>query len=174
MGVRPVVRYPDRILKQAAEPVTGVGDRERALAADLVDTMYAAPACVGVAAPQVGVPLRAFALDLSNMRRKHPNHGLVVLFNPELVASEGSELGREGCLSVPDYTCDVRRATRVVVRGLTPGGDLRVLHSDGFEARALLHELDHLDGLLILDRVASARTGVFPRRRYADPGQHLR
>lgn len=174
MGVRAVVRYPARILKSIAGPIGEIGPRERRLATDLVDTMYDSPGCVGVAAPQLGVPLRAFALDVGVMKRPPAhNHGLVVLFDPELLLSDGSDLKREGCLSVPDYTCDVRRATRVVVRGIAPEGEQRVVEAEGFEARALQHELDHLDGLLILDRVASARTDVFRRRRYAARGEHL-
>jgi peptide deformylase len=174
MAVRPVVTYPAPVLKRPAGPVGAVGERERRLAADLVDTMRASPGCVGVAAPQVGVPLRAFAVDLSGMRKPHPNHGLVVLLDPEVLHAEGSELRREGCLSVPDYTCDVRRPVLLVVRGRTPEGGVRMVETGGFEARAFQHELDHLDGLLILDRVASARTDVFRRKRYAKPGEHLR
>jgi peptide deformylase len=172
---RPVLSYPARVLKGLAGPVGEIGDGERALAADLVDTMYDAPGCVGLAAPQLGVPLRAFAMDVSVMRKPpEGNHGLVVLLDPELLFATGSELAREGCMSVPDWTCDVRRATEVVVQGHTPEGALRVIETRGFEARALQHELDHLDGLLILDRVASARTDVFRRKRYASKGQHLR
>lgn len=174
MPVRPVVTYPSRVLKGVAGPVAAVGEDERPLAADLVDTMRASPGCVGIAAPQIGVAVRAFALDISVMRKPHPNHGLVVLFDPEVLHAEGSELRREGCLSVPDYTCDIHRATTVVVRGTTPEGATQVVEAEGFEARAFQHELDHLDGLLILDRVTSPRTGVFRRQRYAAPGEHLR
>lgn len=173
MPVRPVVLYPGRVLKGACGPVGSIGDDEQRLATDLVDTMYASPGCVGVAAPQLGVALRAFALDVSVMRRPpEGNHGLVVLFDPELLVATGSDLAREGCLSVPDYTCDVRRATEVVVRGTTPQGATRVIEANGFEARAVQHELDHLDGLLVLDRVASARTDVHQRKRYRKGGQH--
>ena len=175
MGTRPVVRYPARVLKGLAGPVGEIGPRERGLADDLVDTMYDSPGCVGLAAPQLGVALRAFCLDVSVMRKPpEGNHGLVVLFDPELIITSGSEVKREGCMSVPDYTCDIRRATEVVVRGTTPQGESRVVDAHGFEARALQHELDHLDGLLILDRVASARTDVFRRKRYASRGDHLR
>ena len=173
MGVRGVVRYPGRVLKGACGPVGSIGPAERRLAEDLVDTMYASPGCVGVAAPQIGVPSRAFALDVSVMRRPPPgNHGLLVLFDPELLVATGSDMAREGCLSVPDFTCDVRRATDVVVRGTTPDGTPRVVEATGFEARAFQHELDHLDGTLILDRVASARTDVHRRKRYREAGEH--
>ena len=174
MGVREVVTYPARVLKGVAEPVGTIGAQARELASDLVETMYASPGCVGLAAPQLGVPVRAFALDVSVMRKPPAgNHGLVVLLDPELVMTTGSELKREGCMSVPDYTCDVRRATNVVVRGTTPEGDPRVIEAEGFEARALQHELDHLEGLLVLDRVA-ARSDIFPRKRYAKKGEHLK
>ena len=165
MAVRPVVRLPDPILKRPTAPIEGVDDAARALAADLVDTMRASPACVGLAAPQIGVGVRAFALDVTGHRKARSCHGLVVLFNPEVLLAHGPSAGREGCMSVPDFTGEVARATTVVVRGITPDGDDRVLRADAFEARAVLHELDHLDGLLFLDRVSSHES-VFRRRVY--------
>jgi peptide deformylase len=135
------------------------------LAADLVDTMRSRPACVGLAAPQIGVGLRAFVVDVSGHRKARSCHGEVVLFDPELVVEEDPALAREGCLSVPDFTGDVLRAGRVVVRGVAPTGEVRTIEADAFEARALLHEIDHLDGLLFLDRVAS-HASVFRRRVY--------
>jgi peptide deformylase len=167
MAERPVVAIPNPILKVPAEPIGGV-DAE--LGRDLVDTMRVSPGCVGLAAPQIGVSRRAFCLDVSvnaQVRKKGwPHHGLVVLFDPELLHSDGSEIRREGCMSVPDFTADVRRALRVVVRGTDEHGRERVLEAEAFEARALQHELDHLDGKLILDRVASLRTDVFRRKTY--------
>ena len=174
MAVREVVNYPARVLKDVAAAVGSIGAADHALAQDLVDTMYDSPGCVGLAAPQLGVASRAFALDVSVMKKPpEGNHGLVVLFDAQLVLATGSEVAREGCMSVPDYTCDVRRATEVVVRGTTPDGDTRVVEAVGFEARAFQHELDHLDGLLVLDRVAS-REDVFPRKRRAKKGEHLK
>lgn len=173
MPVREIVRYPARVLKAVSSPVGELDEAARALATDLVDSMYDAPGCVGLAAPQLGVPVRAFALDVSVMRKPPAgNHGLVVLFDPELLMADGSELKREGCMSVPDHTCDVRRATDIVVRATDADGRVRVIEATGFEARAFLHELDHLDGTLILDRIA-AHTDIFRRKRYAEPGRHL-
>ena len=162
MTVRPVLRYPDPVLKRRAR--SGPGPIED-LARDLVDTMRAGPATVGLAAPQIGESVRAFALDVSGHRKAPTSHGLLVLFDPEILDAEGSEVAREGCLSVPDLTADVRRALRVTVAGTDPSGERRTLTMDGFEARALQHELDHLDGTLILDRVDSA-SSLFPRRVY--------
>ena len=165
MAVRPVVRLPDPILKRPTVPLEAIDGAARAVAVDLVDTMRASPACVGLAAPQIGVGVRAFALDVTGHRKARSCHGLVVLFNPEVLLAEGPVAGREGCMSVPDFTGEVARATTVVVRGITPDGDDRVLRADAFEARAVLHELDHLDGLLFLDRVSSHES-VFRRQVY--------
>lgn len=163
MPVRPIVRSPDPSLKRPAEPV---GDADRsALARDLVDTMRASPATVGLAAPQIGVALRAFALDVSGHRRASTSHGVMVLFDPSLVRHGGSAMLREGCLSLPDLTADVPRATEIAVRASDQEGRSVELTMDGFEARVALHELDHLDGRLILDRVRAARD-VFVRKVY--------
>lgn len=165
MSVRPVLRLPHPVLKQPAKAVGTIDDDALALAADLVDTMRASPACVGLAATQIGVGRRAFAMDVSGHPKAVTCHGLVVLFDPVVLVAEAPVIGREGCMSVPDLTGDVARATSVVVRGTTPDGDERVLRTDAFEARAVLHELDHLDGMLFLDRVTSAG-GVFKRKVY--------
>lgn len=136
------------------------------LADDLLETMRRFPGCVGIAANQVGELSRVVVVDLS----EHPkaadaNHGLLQLVNPRITASEGAEVGREGCLSIPDYTANVRRALTISLEALTPAGEQLALESTGFEARCLQHELDHLDGLLFLDRVDSLGTDVFRRKR---------
>ena len=164
MAVKPVVRLPARVLSQ---PTRAVGRADVAeLVGDLIDTMRASPACVGLAAPQIGVPLRVFVLDVSAHPKATTAHGLVALVDPVIEEVEGRARGREGCMSVPDLTADVVRAERVVVRGMTPDGAERVIETTGFEARAFQHELDHLDGLVILDRVASLATDVFRRKVY--------
>jgi peptide deformylase len=165
VAVRPVLRLPDHRLKEPAVPVERVDDSARALATDLVDTMRASPACVGLAATQIGVGRRAFAVDVSGHKKARSCHGELVLFDPEVLLAHGPVVGREGCMSVPDLTGDVGRATSVVVRGLTVEGAERVVEADAFEARALLHELDHLDGLLFLDRVSS-HDSLFRRKVY--------
>ena len=163
--MRPVLELPDPRLKRVARPVGRVDDTARALAVDLVDTMRATVACVGLAAPQIGVDLRAFVVDVTGHRKARSCHGELVLFDPEVVRAEEPVMAREGCLSVPHFTGDVARAGRVVVRGLTPEGTEHAVEVDAFEARAVLHEVDHLDGLLFLDRVAS-HDSVFRRKVY--------
>ncbi|MHB8451866.1 MAG: peptide deformylase, partial [Mycobacteriales bacterium] len=155
------------VLSTPAVPVDPARLAEAAaLAAAMVELMRAAPSCVGVAAPQVGRGVRLFVLDVTGHRLARSCHGLVQLANPTVVSKSGAEVAREGCLSVPDLTGDVSRATQVVVAGLDLlTGGVRVVDADAFEARALQHELDHLDGLVFLDRVTHA-SGIHRRKRY--------
>ena len=156
---------PDGRLKQPSARVGGIDAAVRDLATDLVDTMRASPACVGLAAPQIGVNRRVCVVDVTGHRKARSSHGEVVLVNPEILLAHGPVAGREGCMSVPDLTGDVARAERLVVRGTTLDGDERVLQVEGFEARAFQHEIDHLDGLLFLDKVSSHES-VFRRKVY--------
>ena len=136
------------------------------LAADLVATMRVSPGCVGLAAPQVGVGAKVFCVDVSEHPKTRGHHGTFVLCNAEVVESSRNEKAREGCMSVPDFTGDVKRASRVVVRGQLPGtGEHVELRAEAFEARALQHEIDHCDGLLFLDRAAGAHA-IHPRKTY--------
>jgi peptide deformylase len=164
VAVRPVLRLPERVLKRRAADV-GTG-REDDLIADLVDTMKASPACVGLAAPQIGVSSRVIVVDVTGHPKTTACHGLVVLVDPVVVDASGREGGREGCMSVPDLTANVRRAGSLVVGGRDADGSEVVIATEGFEARAVQHEIDHLDGLLILDRVESLATDVFRRQTY--------
>jgi peptide deformylase len=165
VAVRPVLRLPAPALKAVARPV-GDAVAAAAMAADLVDTMRAHDHCVGLAAPQIGVGLRAFCVDVTGHPKARSCAGLVVLLDPELVATGAPAVAREGCMSVPDLTGNVARPATVAVQGTTPEGATRLVEADAIEARALLHELDHLDGLLFLDRVVSSSTDLFRRRRY--------
>jgi peptide deformylase len=136
------------------------------VARDLIDTMRAHPGCVGIAAPQLGDEVRMVVVDVSEHRRATRHHGLLVLVNPVIRLSSGSEIAREGCLSIPDLTANVRRATDVLVEASDAEGATHAIEAEGFEARCLQHEIDHLDGVLFLDRVASLTTDVFRRKRY--------
>jgi peptide deformylase len=164
--VRPVLRAPAEVLAAAAVGVDPCAPEVVALAADLLATQRGSPGCVGLAAPQVGVGWRLFSVDVSGHPKTRTCHGAFVLVNPVLVSASRHERAREGCMSVPDLTGDVKRATRLVVAGSAPGtGAALTVETDAFEARALQHELDHLDGLLFLDRVAGAHA-VHARRVY--------
>jgi peptide deformylase len=155
--VRNAVRAPADVLSAVSVEVDPHDPDVVALAADLLATQRAAPGCVGLAAPQVGVSSRVFSLDVTDHPKARTCHGPLVLANPVVVQATRWERGREGCLSVPHLTGDVKRAGRLVLRGLVPGtGEEVELTTDAFEARALQHEVDHLDGLLFLDRVTGA------------------
>jgi peptide deformylase len=164
MPVREVLRLPERVLKLRSDELAGRPADH--LIADLIETMRVSPACVGLAAPQIGVNQRVIVVDVTGHPKTNVCHGLVCLIDPLVVDSSGRSVGREGCMSVPDLTAKVARWERVVVRGVDMNGDERVIATDAFEARALQHEIDHLDGLLILDRVASLSTDVFRRQTY--------
>jgi len=167
MGVREVLRYPHPALKQAARPLgSEEGEEAKRVAVDLLDTMRSFPRCVGVAAPQLDELVRMIVVDVSEHPRGEGGHGPLVLVNPRIVAASGAEVAREGCLSIPTLTANVRRATDVTIEARSPTGEPLSIESDGFEARCLQHEIDHLDGILFLDRVDSLEHDVFRRKSY--------
>ena len=167
MPAQKILIYPHPVLKTLCRPVDVIDQEIADLIRDLIDTMREGPGSVGVAAPQIGVTLRVCVVDVSaNRLGKENNHGLLVLVNPEIVAREGAAVMREGCMSVPDYTGDVERATSVTLAFLNGDGVKREITAYGFEAVAIQHEMDHLDGTLFLDRIASLKTGLFRRKNY--------
>lgn len=164
--VRSVVRAPDPVLSTACPRVDPLDPATVGLAADLLATMAVSPGCVGLAANQIGVAAAVFCLDVSAHPKTRTSHGMFVLVNPEIVSASRNERSREGCLSVPDFTGEVKRATRLTITGAMPGtGEVVEVTTDAFEARAIQHEVDHLQGKLFLDRVAGAHH-VYPRRNY--------
>ncbi|HEX2359877.1 MAG TPA: peptide deformylase [Solirubrobacterales bacterium] len=156
---RDVLLYPHPALKQVAA-LAQPGELKR-VGDDLLETIRSHPGCVGLAAPQVGEPVRIVAVDVSEHPKAETSNGLLLLANPRVVETEGGEVAREGCLSIPDLTANVRRATRIAVEH--SGGRVEC---EGFEARCVLHEIDHLDGILFLDRVLSLADDIFQRKRY--------
>lgn len=166
MAVRSIVIYPAPILKTSCSKVERIDETVTELLTDLVDTMLDGPGSVGVAAPQIGVALRVCVVDVTKNRHgKDNNHGRLLMVNPEIVARSGGAIMREGCMSVPDYTGDVERSTCVTVRFESPEG-IQEIEATGFEAVAIQHEMDHLDGFLFLDRISSLKTGLFRRKNY--------
>jgi peptide deformylase len=159
VAVRDVLLYPHPALKQVAAPAQAA-DAER-VGKDVLDTMRSHPGCVGLAAPQLGELVRVVVVDVSEHPKAETSNGLMILTNPQLVDSTGGEVAREGCLSIPDLTANVRRATRIVVDHAEGS-----VECEGFEARCVLHEMDHLDGVLFLDRVESLVDDVFRRKTY--------
>ncbi len=166
MAAKDVLTYPNPLLKQVCSAIDNWDATVDQLLQDLVDTMVAAGHSVGVAAPQIGDTRRAVVVDVSKSKlgKKQQNHGLLQMVDPKIIEREGQTLSREGCMSVPDYTGNVNRAERIVVQFTDEQQQPRVIRTEGFEAIAIQHELDHLDGLLFLDRVSSLKTDLFRRK----------
>jgi peptide deformylase len=158
--IRPIVKYGDEILHRPAERVDAMTPELQVLIDDMIDTMYAAPG-VGLAAPQVGVALRIFVVDISVGRRAED---LLVFVNPEFVEREGMQLEEEGCLSVPGFTATVARPARSVIKGLDRQGTERIVEGRELLARALQHEMDHLDGMLFVNRLRGIKRDQIVRK----------
>lgn len=158
--LRPILRLGDSILTEPARPVEVITPAIEKLIDDMIETMYAAPG-IGLAAPQVGESLQICVLDLS--LGKDPA-GVIVLVNPEFVERDGMQLEEEGCLSVPGFTATVARPKRAVVRGLNRNGDSHTVEGTGLLARALQHEIDHLNACLFVDRLRGIARDLILRK----------
>lgn len=158
--LRPIVKYGAAGLQTPSQPVTTFDSELHTLIDDMIHTMYAAPG-IGLAAPQIGVPLRLCVIDLSMGKR---GGDVITLANPEFVEREGMQLEEEGCLSIPGFQATVPRPARAVVKGQNRDGQEVVVEGTGLLARALQHELDHLDGRLFLDRVRDLQRSVIVRK----------
>ena len=158
--IRPILRYPEPVLKQVAAPVPNIDGKLVTTIDDMVETMYAAPG-VGLAAPQIGLSQRVIVLDVD-----HENKGkqLLKIVNPTIAECEGEIVWEEGCLSVRDYVAEVRRSARVLVRGYTPDEKELTIEGTGLLAVALQHEIDHLDGKLFLDRLSRLKRDLYRRK----------
>lgn len=165
MPLLPILQYPDARLKQVSEPVEQFDDELRRFIADLEQTMRAGPGGVGIAAPQVNRFQRIAIVDVSS-KPKISHHGRVILINPEITEWDGMKIGREGCMSVPDYTGNVIRAEKISITAYDEFGMQHSYDMEGYEARAVQHEVDHLDGMLFLDRLVSRRNDLFQRKVY--------
>jgi peptide deformylase len=164
--IRPVLVAPAAVLGEKGAEVDPTDPEIVKLADDLLETMRVSPGCVGLAAPQVGVSAQVFVIDVTGHPKAKTCHGPFVLCNARIEEASQWQKGREGCMSVPDLTGDVKRAGRLVVVGAEPSsGEERRIITDAFEARALQHEIDHCAGLLFLDRVAGAHA-IYARKVY--------
>jgi peptide deformylase len=158
--IRPILRYGERSLQQPASDIATIDDNVHRLIDDMIETMYGAPG-VGLAAPQIGVPLRAFVVDVSVGR----NAGeLVVMINPVFLEREGMQIEEEGCLSVPGFNATVVRPSRAVIRGLDRTGTEQTIEGRDLLARAFQHEMDHLDGMVFIDRLRGIKKDMIVRK----------
>ncbi len=165
MALREILTYPDPRLKREAEPVEELTDEIKELINDLRDMMVSSGHSVGIAATQVGALHRLVVINAALGRKPSVNHGELVLINPEIIQYEGMSASREGCMSVPEYTGNVNRAEKVAVQYRDENFETRVVEAEGFEAVILQHEIDHLDGILFIDRVISRKKDLFRRKK---------
>jgi len=162
MAILEIKKYPDEVLKKKAEAISEINGDLQKLIDDMIETMYNANG-VGLAAPQVGVSKRLIVVDTSP---REENQSLIVLINPEIINSEGEILSEEGCLSLPGFITRLKRKEKVIVRGLDRKGKEVEIEGTGLLARALQHEIDHLDGMLLIDRISPLKRELF-RRKYS-------
>jgi peptide deformylase len=158
--IRPILRYGDRPLHDVASDVSTFDDALQRLIDDMIETMYAAPG-VGLAATQIGLPHRLFVVDISLGRDPK---GLIVMLNPQIVLRDGMQLEEEGCLSVPGFNATVVRPSRVTVKGLDRHGQEQTIEGTALLARAFQHEIDHLDGLVFVDRLRGIKRDMIVRK----------
>jgi len=160
MSILEIKKYPDEILKKKSSPVENIdGDLQR-LIDDMVETMHAAFG-IGLAAPQIDVSKRLIVVDVSTKEEKYPP---IVLINPEIIETDSFIDSEEGCLSIPGYISTIKRAEKIIVRGLDRDGRPLQFEADGLFARAIQHEIDHLDGILFVDRMSYIKREFFKKR----------
>ncbi len=160
MAVLEIKKYPEKILKEKASPIRNIDGALQRIVDDMIETMYAAHG-VGLAANQVGILQRLCVIDLRSKENKIP---LIVLINPVIAEKEGAVDAEEACLSLPGYMTSIRRAERVLVRGVDREGKELEIEGEGLLARAFQHEIDHLEGLLFIDRMSPIKREFFKRR----------
>ncbi len=163
MAIRRVIEYPNPVLRVKAETVIKITHKIHDLVRDLLDTMYSFPGCVGLAANQIGAPEKIAVIDVT---QKQPGGRKLVMINPEVLEYTGEKFLREGCLSVQNLTANVKRAEQIVVQWTDINGGVQVHKASGIEAICIQHEMDHLNGLLFIDRVVNAQTDIFRRKKY--------
>lgn len=160
MALLEICKFPDPVLQVKAEPIRNIDPSLKIIIEDMIETMYQAPG-IGLAATQVGKPVRLIVFDLNPREEgRNPSH----LINPEIIEAEGEQTLEEGCLSVPEYFSEVKRNAKVKVRGLDAKGKTVEICGEGVLATVLQHEIDHLDGILFIDRISALKRAFYKKR----------
>jgi len=163
MALREIVKFPDPRLKKVSAPIVEITDEHRELARDMIEVMYDEPG-IGLAAPQVGENIRLVVVD-TDWTEEDTERNAMVVVNPELLEPEGKITWNEGCLSVPDFTADVERAERVLLRGTDLDGNPIEERLEDLKAVCFQHEIDHLDGVLFIDRISRLKRSMYVKKR---------
>jgi len=163
MALREVLQFPDKRLRRKSLPIAQIDDEIRTLAADMLEVMYDEPG-IGLAAPQVGEAVRLIVVD-TEWRDEDAQRNPLVLVNPEIVSSEGSILWTEGCLSVPEFEAEVERFAKLRLQALDLEGRKLEIDAEGLQAVCFQHEIDHLDGVLFIDRISRLKRNLYIRKR---------
>ena len=159
-----IILFPDPILKKISQYINAIDENIKEFCNDLVETMKNKPYGIGISAPQVGKLLRIAVVDVSKHKKgRWNNHGQLLMINPKITHREGEQIGREGCMSVPDYFGIVTRARRIRVEYTDIDGNFQAIDTKGYESVAIQHEIDHLDGYLFLDRITSLKKDLYRR-----------
>lgn len=161
MAVLEIRKYPDEILKKKASEITDIDSNVQKLIDDMIETMYKSNG-IGLAAPQVGVSKRLIIVDISP---REENNSLIVMINPQIVSTEGEVLSEEGCLSLPGFITRLKRSEKIFVKGIDRKGKDIEIETNGLLGRAIQHEIDHLDGILLIDRISPLKRELF-RKKY--------
>jgi peptide deformylase len=171
MGLREVLKFPDKRLREVSKPITEVTDEIRSLAQEMLDVMYDEPG-IGLAAPQVGEPIRLVVVD-TEWTEEDSEKNPLVLINPEIAERDGKITWTEGCLSVPDFTADVERAARVKLLAQGLDGEAITIEAEELQAVCFQHEIDHLDGVLFIDHISRLKREMYVRKRKKQLRQEL-
>jgi peptide deformylase len=166
MAVLEVLQYPHEILKKKCALIEKIDYRINQLINDMIESLHSFPGCVGIAAPQVGCSVQLIVVDASKHKKTTISHGLMILLNPVIRMQEGEVISGEGCLSLPDYTGNVKRAAKIKVSAQNRMGQPIEIETKGFEAIVFQHEIDHLNGILFVDRIISLKKDLFRRKSY--------
>ena len=158
--------FPNPVLREKSKRIKNITPEINGFISRLKETMYTNKGCVGIAAPQAGKPLRIALVDVTGHPKAKKSRGLITLINPRITQKSGKTISREGCLSVPDFTGNVKRFKKIIVGYIDEKGKKKVLAASGFEAVVIQHEVDHLDGILFIDRISNSKRDLFPRKTY--------
>ncbi|SRR6056297_3301932 len=161
-----IIRFPNPLLREKSKIIRGLRPKVKWFIHELKNTMYINKGCVGITAPQVGELKRVVVVDVTGHPAVKKSSGPLILINPRIIRGSGRAVTREGCLSVPDFTGNVRRAGKITVEYIDISGKEKQLNSRGFEAVVIQHEIDHLDGVLFIDRIRNSKRDLFARKNY--------